>query len=113
MTLEKLIANFELLGDWEERYGYLIDLGKKLPGLASEEKSEENRVHGCQALVWMVMEPDPERAGATKAAEPVESTGWPKVAERGTGFLQFGDRPWRRPTAFSGRHQPRCGSNPR
>ena len=33
MTIEKLISNFELLGDWEERYGYLIDLGKKLPGL--------------------------------------------------------------------------------
>ncbi len=66
MTLEKLISNFELLGDWEERYGYLIDLGKKLPGLADAEKSEDNRVHGCQAMVWLVMEPDPERAGALR-----------------------------------------------
>jgi len=64
MTLEKLIANFELLGDWEERYGYLIDLGKKLPGLSDPEKSEENRVHGCQAMVWLILEPDPERPGA-------------------------------------------------
>ena len=38
MTLEKLISNFELLGDWEERYGYLIDLGKKLPGLPDERE---------------------------------------------------------------------------
>ena len=64
VTLEKLISNFELLGDWEERYGYLIDLGKKLPGLPESEKTEDNRVHGCQAMVWLVMEPDPERVGA-------------------------------------------------
>jgi len=63
MTLEKLISNFELLGDWEERYGYLIDLGKKLPGLPASEKTEENRVHGCQAMVWMVLDADPEQPG--------------------------------------------------
>ena len=66
MTLEKLISNFELLGDWEERYGYLIDLGKKLPGLSDTEKSEDNRVHGCQAMVWMIMEPDPEHPGSLR-----------------------------------------------
>lgn len=64
MTIEELIENFELLGDWEERYAYLIDLGKKLPGLPEADKSEENRVHGCQAMVWLKMNPDsahPER----------------------------------------------------
>ena len=66
MTLEKLIANFEQLGDWEERYGYLIDLGKKLPGLPEAEKSEANRVHGCQAMVWMIMEPDPAHPRALR-----------------------------------------------
>ena len=66
MTLEKLISNFELLGDWEERYGYLIDLGKKLPGLSDAEKSEANRVHGCQAMVWMILERDAERPGALR-----------------------------------------------
>jgi cysteine desulfuration protein SufE len=66
MTLEKLISNFELLGDWEERYGYLIDLGKKLPGLPETEKSEENRVHGCQAMVWMILEPDTEAPGGLR-----------------------------------------------
>ena len=55
MTIEKLTSNFELLGDWEERYGYLIDLGKKLPGLPNADKVEENRVHGCQAMVWLRM----------------------------------------------------------
>ena len=66
MTLDKLISNFELLGDWEERYGYLIDLGKKLPGLSDAEKCEQHRVHGCQAMVWMILEPDPHRPGALR-----------------------------------------------
>lgn len=66
MTLEKLISNFEMLGDWEERYGYLIDLGKKLPSLSEVEKSDDNRVHGCQAMVWMIVEQDPERPGALR-----------------------------------------------
>jgi cysteine desulfuration protein SufE len=66
MTLEKLISNFEVLGDWEERYGYLIDLGRKLSGLPDAEKTEDNRVHGCQAMVWMITEPDPARPGALR-----------------------------------------------
>ena len=66
MTLDKLISNFELLGDWEERYGYLIDLGKGLPGLSEAEKCEEHRVHGCQAMVWMILEPDPQHPGALR-----------------------------------------------
>ena len=66
MTLEKLNTNIELLGDREERYGYLNDLGKKLPGLPDTEKTEDNRVHGCQAMVWMIMEPDPEHPGALR-----------------------------------------------
>ena len=66
MTLETLISNFELLGDWEERYGYLIDLGKKLPSLSDAEKSENNRVQGCQAMVWMILEADPAKPGALR-----------------------------------------------
>jgi cysteine desulfuration protein SufE len=61
MTLEQLTGNFELLGDWEERYAYLIDLGKKLPGLPEADKVEANRVHGCQAAVWLRLSRDPAR----------------------------------------------------
>src|SRR5262245_24305383 len=61
MTLEKLISNFELLDDWESRYAYLIDLGRQLPSLPDNDKTEENRVHGCQAMVWLKMEPDPQQ----------------------------------------------------
>ena len=58
MTIEQLTCNFELLGDWEERYAYLIDLGKKLPALPEADKVEENRVHGCQAAVWLKLSRD-------------------------------------------------------
>jgi cysteine desulfuration protein SufE len=63
MTIEQLTSNFELLGDWEERYAYLIDLGKKLPGLPEADKVEENRVHGCQAMVWLRLGRDEKNPG--------------------------------------------------
>jgi cysteine desulfuration protein SufE len=62
MTIEQLTSNFELLGDWEERYAYLIDLGKKLPGLPEADKVEANRVHGCQAAVWLKLTRDRDAA---------------------------------------------------
>ena len=56
-TVDDLIGNFEFLGDWEERFAYLIELGKKLPPLDESEMVEDNRVHGCQAAVWLKMLP--------------------------------------------------------
>jgi cysteine desulfuration protein SufE len=53
ITIDQLVANFELLEDWEARYSYLIDIGRKLPEMAPEHKTEENRVKGCQATVWL------------------------------------------------------------
>ena len=45
---------FAFFGDWSERYQYLIDLGRKLPPFPDEHKTEENRLRGCQSLVWIV-----------------------------------------------------------
>ena len=56
-TIDELTGNFEFLGDWEERFAYLIELGKKLPPLDASEMLEENRVHGCQATVWLRIRP--------------------------------------------------------
>lgn len=53
ITIEKLEEYFELLEDWEERYAYLIELGKKLPAMQETLKTESNRVKGCQATVWL------------------------------------------------------------
>jgi cysteine desulfuration protein SufE len=56
MTTDELVEAFELLETWEERYRFILDLGKELPELTPEEMAEKNRVHGCQANVWLVAE---------------------------------------------------------
>ena len=57
---EDMVATFEMLGDWEERYGYLMDLGRKLPPMDAAEKIEPNRIHGCQSQVWVTPKPQSE-----------------------------------------------------
>ncbi|ADG11635.1 cysteine desulfuration protein SufE [Caulobacter segnis] len=56
-ALDELADEFELLGDWEERYRYVIELGKDLAPLTDAERSEENKVRGCASQVWLVTEP--------------------------------------------------------
>lgn len=55
--LADLVSEFDLLGDWEERYRYVIDLGKDLAPLSDAERSETNKVRGCASQVWLVTEP--------------------------------------------------------
>ena len=52
---------FSFFSDWSERYQYLIDLGRKLPDLPPEWKTEEHRLQGCQSMVWIVAEGDANR----------------------------------------------------
>ena len=59
--LEELAAEFELLGDWEERYRYVIDLGNDLGPLTDAERSDANKVRGCASQVWLVTEPQADR----------------------------------------------------
>lgn len=54
MSIDELLETFDSLEDWEERCDYLIDLGFELPELPAEYKTDENRVHGCQSIVWLV-----------------------------------------------------------
>ena len=56
-ALDELADEFELLGDWEERYRYVIELGKDLEPLTDAERSEQNKVRGCASQVWLVTEP--------------------------------------------------------
>lgn len=55
--LEDLAAEFDLLGDWEERYRYVIELGRELAPLTDAERSDPNKVRGCASQVWLVTEP--------------------------------------------------------
>ena len=56
MAIDDLIENFEFLDSWEDKYRYIIDLGEKLPPLASERHTDEWKVKGCQSQVWLVPE---------------------------------------------------------
>ncbi len=55
--LEELSQEFDLLGDWEERYRYVIDLGRELAPLTDAERNDANKVRGCASQVWLVTEP--------------------------------------------------------
>ncbi|MDO6822711.1 SufE family protein [Marinobacter sp. 1_MG-2023] len=53
-TLEDVLDGFEFLDDWEDRYAFIIDLGKQLPAFPDEARIEESYVHGCQSQVWLI-----------------------------------------------------------
>jgi cysteine desulfuration protein SufE len=54
--IRQLLEDFELFDDWEEKYSYIIELGKKLPKLKSDQKIDINKVSGCVSQVWLIHE---------------------------------------------------------
>lgn len=64
IELDEIVDTFELLGDWDQRYEYLMELGEKLPGMPQELKTENNRVKACMSTVYVSAyrdEQDPNR----------------------------------------------------
>lgn len=55
---QQIAEEFGFFSDWTERYQYLIDLGRKLPAFPDACRTEENRVHGCQSMVWLTASGD-------------------------------------------------------
>ena len=53
ITAEDICDDLDFLDDWEERYRYIIDLGKQLPPLPDDLKTEDRFVRGCQSQVWL------------------------------------------------------------
>ena len=51
--IDEIIDNFSLLDDWDDRYRYLIELGRELPPLAAEAHNDANKVRGCASQVWL------------------------------------------------------------
>ena len=51
---QEIIEEFSLFDSWDDKYEYIIDLGKKLPVLEDQYRKDENRVRGCQSTVWLV-----------------------------------------------------------
>jgi len=60
-VLAELIEEFDLLGDWEGRIEYVIDLGKDLAPLPEADRVEANKVPGCAAQVWLAVRHDGDR----------------------------------------------------
>ena len=63
-TVEELLEEFQEMEDWDERYEYIVELGRELPTLASEHQDAANLVSGCMSTVWMVTQ-SPESAPET------------------------------------------------
>lgn len=53
-TEKEIVEEFSLFDSWDDKYEYIIDLGKKLPPLEEQYKTDDNRVRGCQSTVWLV-----------------------------------------------------------
>jgi cysteine desulfuration protein SufE len=65
MNFDAIREDFEFLDDWEDRYRYVIELGRKLDPLPESEHNEANKVHGCVSQVWLQtrIENDGDKAG--------------------------------------------------
>ena len=61
MTLDELLDTFEFFDDWEDKYRFIIDLGKELPGLPDVDKTEDHLIRGCQSQVWLTYESTDEQ----------------------------------------------------
>jgi cysteine desulfuration protein SufE len=59
MSIEAIASDFELLEDWEDKYRYVIELGRALAPLPEAARTDANKVRGCASQVWLLTEVDP------------------------------------------------------
>lgn len=62
--IDDIVADFDLLDEWEDRYRYVIELGKALPPLPDADRTTDNKVRGCASQVWLATSIDGEGADA-------------------------------------------------
>lgn len=63
MTIDAISENFSLLDEWDDRYRYIIELGRTLEPLPESDHSEANKVQGCASQVWLTTSVHPNGAG--------------------------------------------------
>ena len=61
ITSDDIVDTLSFFDSWEDRYKYIIDLGRELPELAAEQRTEDNLVRGCQSQVWLVCRREGDR----------------------------------------------------
>jgi len=64
MTIDEITENFALLDDWDDRYRYVIELGRMLEPLPEAARNEAHKVRGCASQVWLWTDIDQDRSGA-------------------------------------------------
>lgn len=72
---EEIIDEFSMFEDWEERYQYMIDLGKTLPLIDEQFKTEENIIKGCQSKVWVYAEMENDKVVFTADSDAIITKG--------------------------------------
>ena len=60
MTIDEITENFSILDDWDDRYRYVIELGRTLAPLPDPARVESNKVQGCASQVWLITEVKPD-----------------------------------------------------
>jgi cysteine desulfuration protein SufE len=71
----EIVDEFEFFGDWMEKYEHLIDLGKSLPVIAEEHKTDENLIKGCQSQVWLHADLEDGKVNYTADSDAVITKG--------------------------------------
>ena len=69
MSVDRIVEDFEVLDSWDDRYRYVIELGRTLPQFPDSARSERNKVQGCASQVWMVSDVHPARNGSGPVLE--------------------------------------------
>jgi cysteine desulfuration protein SufE len=72
---QEILEDFELFDDWEDKYEYIISLGKELEVMVEEEKTEENLVIGCQSRVWLNAKQEGDKIIFTADSDAIISKG--------------------------------------
>jgi len=72
---DEIIDEFSMFEDWEERYQYMIDLGKTLPLIDSQYKTEDNTIKGCQSKVWVHAEMKDDKVVFTADSDAIITKG--------------------------------------
>ncbi|MBU2940874.1 SufE family protein [Lacinutrix sp. C3R15] len=71
----EIIEEFSMFEDWEERYQYMIDLGKSLPLIEEQYKTEDNIIKGCQSKVWVHAELKEDKIAFTADSDAIITKG--------------------------------------
>ncbi len=72
---EDIIDEFSMFDDWEERYQYMIDLGKTLPLIDEQYKTDDHIIKGCQSKVWLNAQMDDDKVVFTADSDAIITKG--------------------------------------